>query len=108
VLLIVCRSDACLDGCVACYTYTHPPSIHNQADPTADVEGHDVRAKICILAKLAFGVTVDPMKVPCQGISQITSTDFEYAKLMGCTVKLVGTAARLSKYGAYNYKCIVQ
>ena len=58
-----------------------------------------MRAKICILAKLAFGVTVDPAKVPCQGITSITSTDFEYAKLMGCTIKLVGSAARLSKYG---------
>ena len=26
-----------------------------EADPTADVEGHDVQAKICILAKLAYG-----------------------------------------------------
>jgi homoserine dehydrogenase len=75
--------------------------LHIQADPTADVEGHDVCAKICILAKLAFGVTVDPALVPCQGITQITSTDFEYAKLMGCTIKLVGTAARQSKYGEY-------
>lgn len=66
------------------------------------MEGHDVRAKICILAKLAFGVTVDPIKVPCQGITQITSTDFEYAKLMGCTIKLVGAAMRLSNYGALS------
>jgi homoserine dehydrogenase len=73
-----------------------------EADPTADVEGHDVRAKICILAKLAFGVTVNPDTVPCRGISSITSVDFEYAKLLGCTIKLVGTAARLSKYGAFE------
>ena len=26
-----------------------------EADPTADVEGHDVQAKIALLAKLAFG-----------------------------------------------------
>ena len=70
-----------------------------EADPTADVEGHDVRAKICILAKLAFGTTVPPSLVPTRGISQITSVDFEYAKLLGCTIKLVGTAARLSQYG---------
>ena len=29
-----------------------------EADPTADVEGHDVRAKICLLSKLAFGTTL--------------------------------------------------
>ena len=70
-----------------------------EADPTADVEGHDVRAKIAILAKLAFGTTVDVEEIPCNGISQISSVDFEYAKLLNCTIKLIGTAARLSQYG---------
>lgn len=72
-----------------------------EADPTADVEGHDVRAKICLLAKLAFGTTVKVEDVPCRGISQITSVDFEYAKLLGCTIKLVGTAKRLPKDGEF-------
>jgi homoserine dehydrogenase len=66
-----------------------------EADPTADVEGYDVRAKICLLAKLAFGVTVPPSEVPCKGISELSSVDFEYAKLLGCTIKLLGTAERL-------------
>jgi homoserine dehydrogenase len=66
-----------------------------EADPAADVEGYDVRAKLCILAKLAFGVTVPPLEVPCKGISQLSSVDFEYAKLLGCTIKLIGTAQRL-------------
>jgi homoserine dehydrogenase len=66
-----------------------------EADPTADVEGHDVRAKIAILAKLAFGVTVPMDKIPCTGISQITSIDFAAAKANHrCTIKLIGTAAR--------------
>lgn len=79
-----------------------------EANPSADVDGHDVCAKICILAKLAFGVTVNPTTttttVPCRGISSITSVDFEYAKLLGCTIKLVGTAMRLSKYGMFVKK----
>jgi len=73
-----------------------------EADPTADVEGYDVRAKISVLAKLAYGKTVPVETIPCTGISSITSIDFEYAKLMGCTIKLIGTAARLSKYGEYD------
>ena len=73
-----------------------------EADPTADVEGHDVRAKIAILAKLAFGQTVPVPSIPCRGISQISSIDFEYAKLLNCTIKLVGTAARLSEYGEHD------
>lgn len=73
-----------------------------ESDPTADVEGHDVRAKICLLAKLGFGTTVKVEDVPCRGISQVSSVDFEYAKLLGCTIKLVGVAKRLPKDGKFN------
>jgi len=73
-----------------------------EADPTADVEGHDVRAKIAILAKLAFGRSIDLQCIPCKGISDISLTDFEYAKLLNCTIKLVGTAARMSQFGEHD------
>jgi len=73
-----------------------------EADPTADVEGFDVRAKIAILAKLAFGTTVPVETIPCMGITRLTTADFDYAKLMGCTIKLVGTATRLSKYSEHD------
>mmetsp|Transcript_21130 Transcript_21130/g.29851 ORF Transcript_21130/g.29851 Transcript_21130/m.29851 type:complete len:453 (-) Transcript_21130:138-1496(-) len=74
-----------------------------EVDPTADVEGHDVRAKIAIIAKLAFGKTLqDVESIPCRGITQVSVVDFEYAKLLGCTIKLVGTAERLSQYGEHD------
>ena len=73
-----------------------------EADPTADVEGHDVRAKIAILAKLAFGTTVNVDSIPCMGITDLSSVDFEYAKLLGCTIKLIGTAERLSDFGEHD------
>jgi len=73
-----------------------------EADPTADVEGHDVRAKIAIIAKLAFGTTVDIDTIPCMGITNISVVDFEYAKNMGCTIKLVGTACRQSEFGEHD------
>ena len=63
-----------------------------EADPTADVEGHDVQAKIALLAKLAFGKTVPWETVPTAGISQVDAVDFEYAKILKSTIKLVGTA----------------
>jgi homoserine dehydrogenase len=66
-----------------------------EADPTADVEGHDVRAKIALLAKIAFGKTVAVDEIPCTGISKLTAVDFEYAALLQSTIKLVGTARRL-------------
>jgi homoserine dehydrogenase len=30
--------------------------------------------------------------VPCQGISSLTSADFEFARMMRSTIKLLGTA----------------
>jgi homoserine dehydrogenase len=71
-----------------------------EADPTADVEGHDARAKLALLAHLAFGgITVpDVTTIPCQGISQITPVDFGYAKTaLQSTIKLVGTAHQVDK-----------
>lgn len=73
-----------------------------EPDPSADVEGHDVRAKISILAKLCFGVTVPVNEIPCQGITELTPTDFEYAKLLHCTIKLLGTAGRMSRFAQYD------
>jgi len=63
-----------------------------EADPSADVDGYDVRAKVSILAKLAFGTTVELDNVPMTGITRVSSNDFAYAKQMNCTVKLLGVA----------------
>jgi len=68
-----------------------------EADPTADVEGHDVQAKIALLSKLAFGKTVPWETVPTVGISKISSVDFEYAKTLRSTIKLLGTAIKDTK-----------
>lgn len=60
------------------------PAACIPADPTADVEGHDVQAKIALLAKLAFGQDVALDKVPCAGISNLSSVDFACAKVSQC------------------------
>ncbi len=36
-----------------------------EADPTADIEGHDACRKICILGTLAFGNHIYPDGIPC-------------------------------------------
>ncbi len=66
-----------------------------EADPTADVEGHDACRKICILASLAFGKHVYPKYVHCSGISHITLDDVEYAENAGYGIKLIGSAEPL-------------
>lgn len=60
-----------------------------EADPTSDVEGLDAARKICILSSLSFGKCVPTDKISCKGISEVTSSDFEIARSLGYTIKLV-------------------
>ncbi len=66
-----------------------------EADPTADVEGYDAARKICILADLCFGKSVDPERIFVEGISGVTLEDVEYARRLGYKIKLLGRAWRL-------------
>uniref|UniRef100_M4BZY0 Homoserine dehydrogenase n=1 Tax=Hyaloperonospora arabidopsidis (strain Emoy2) TaxID=559515 RepID=M4BZY0_HYAAE len=63
-----------------------------EADPSADVDGYDVQSKIAILTKLAFGGIVQPAAIPTMGIARLSAADFEYAKMMDSTIKLLGVA----------------
>ena len=63
-----------------------------EADPTADVEGHDAAAKAAILASLAFHTRVTIDDVYCEGISKVTAADIKAAKDMGFVVKLLAIA----------------
>ncbi|MGI4830558.1 MAG: homoserine dehydrogenase [Janthinobacterium lividum] len=63
-----------------------------EADPSADVDGHDARAKLCILARLALEAEMDPTDVPAQTISKISAIDFAYARELGCTIRQVSRA----------------
>lgn len=60
-----------------------------EADPTADVEGHDAAAKAALLASLAFHTRVTLSDVACEGISSITSEDIAAAEEMRCVIKLL-------------------
>ena len=68
-----------------------------EADPTADVEGHDAADKITIMAGLAYGGLVQRQHVSTEGISQLQATDLAYADQLGYTLKLLATAARLGQ-----------
>lgn len=63
-----------------------------EADPTADVEGHDAAAKAAILASIAFHTRVTIDDVYCEGISKVTAADIKAAKDMGFVVKLLAVA----------------
>lgn len=65
-----------------------------EADPTADVEGYDVRLKVVILANELLGATLTPGDVSCRGISSLTVADLESAAKDRCRWKLIGSAIR--------------
>lgn len=65
-----------------------------EADPTADVEGHDACRKIAILSSVAFGATVDYKEIHTEGITKITSADIQYAKKLNCVIKLIGESEK--------------
>jgi len=63
-----------------------------EADPSADIEGHDAAAKAAILAGLAFHSRVSVDDVFCEGISGITATDISVAKAIDHVIKLLAIA----------------
>jgi len=66
-----------------------------EADPTADVEGHDAASKAAILAELAFHTHVTREDVHCEGISGVTTADIRAAQSLGCVIKLLAVAERV-------------
>ena len=63
-----------------------------EADPTADVGGGDAASKAAILASLAFGIWVDGAKVVREGIEDLRTEDFEFARRLGYIPKLLAVA----------------
>lgn len=68
-----------------------------EADPTADVEGYDAAAKAAILASIAFHSRVTAGDVYREGISRITPVDFESARDMDCTIKLLAICEKVHR-----------
>ena len=68
-----------------------------EADPTADVEGHDAAAKASILASLAFHSRVRLSDVHCEGISAVSAQDIAAAGRMGRTIKLLSIVERIAE-----------
>ncbi len=65
-----------------------------EADPTADIDGFDARSKLAILVALMFGKSVAPSDIYTEGIRRITPFDFEYARQLGYTIRLLCGARR--------------
>ena len=63
-----------------------------EADPTADIEGHDAAAKAAILAGLAFHTRVNIKDVTCEGITKISARDIAVARDIDHVIKLLAIA----------------
>ncbi|MDB4895138.1 MAG: homoserine dehydrogenase [Firmicutes bacterium] len=65
-----------------------------EADPTADVDGHDAARKLAILATIAFHSRVTTADVYAEGIRRITPADIAYGQQRGWALKLLAIAAQ--------------
>jgi homoserine dehydrogenase len=63
-----------------------------EANPSADVDGFDARAKLCILSRIAMHAELNPDDVATQSISAVEAIDFAYAKELRCTIRQVSRA----------------
>ena len=78
---------------------------YSEANPTADIDGHDACRKVAILSSLITGYQVPVDQIPTEGISGVSIDDVENAAALGCTIKLLGRAVfgadgRVSAYVA--------
>jgi len=65
-----------------------------EADPSYDIDGFDARSKLVLLAALAFGEKITPSDIFMEGIRRITPVDFQYARQLKHTVRLLCGARR--------------
>lgn len=66
-----------------------------ERNPEADVEGYDACRKVAILSSLMTGKNVDAEKIYTEGITGVSTADFDYARAAGMTIKLLATSEAL-------------
>ncbi len=68
-----------------------------EADPTADVEGHDACRKIAILSSIAYNEYVDCRDIYTEGISKLSLADMAYADAMNSVIKLIAISKKVGE-----------
>jgi homoserine dehydrogenase len=76
-----------------------------EPDPSADVDGHDSRYKIAILAMLCFGAAVPVGAIPAEGIRHVQQVDFAYAHRFNRTIRLIAAAHRMKNGRLQAFVC---
>ena len=60
-----------------------------EADPTADIDGHDIRRKLAISVGVAFDAAVEEDIIPTFGIRNVKACDIRAFRTIGRTCKLL-------------------
>ncbi|MBN2802241.1 MAG: homoserine dehydrogenase [Deltaproteobacteria bacterium] len=63
-----------------------------EADPSSDVDGHDIAYKLCILSSIAFNHFFDINDIYREGIRNISQRDIEIAKDYKMVIKMLAIA----------------
>lgn len=79
-----------------------------EADPAADVEGHDATAKLMILSALVFGRQLSRDQVACLGITGVTGREVARAASAGGRLRHVATLAFSGQDGTGTVTARVQ
>ena len=75
--------DAVADACARGYA---------DADPSADLDGIDAAAKLCILCMIGFGLRVLPAHIDTRTSARLQPEDFRKARLRGGTIRQIARA----------------
>ncbi len=65
-----------------------------EADPSADIDGHDAAAKLSILSYRAFGAWIPPGQLAVVGIGGLRPSDCQLALAMGYRIRHIARARR--------------
>ena len=65
-----------------------------EANPSEDVDGLDARAKLTILIRTGLGTSVKASEIIARTIAGIEPVDFEYARLLDCTIRQISRAEK--------------
>lgn len=65
-----------------------------EADPTADIDGWDIRRKLVISSNIAYGISVQEEDIPMAGIRGITAEDIDAFKEAGLVCRMIASSAK--------------
>jgi len=74
-----------------------------ESDPSADIDGIDVKNKVVISSAIAFNSIIDINKIPTFGIRNISEKDIDFFKEKNFSIKLIGEAQKIGN----QYEAIV-